>query len=809
MAGASPQVDGPESKRRKVRKGTQNCWECRRRKVRCVFAVSTDVVCKNCRQRGTACISQEHPDEPMLSAGGNQVETRLGRVEEFIEHLVNSAVTAHIPNPPAKDLSEGHLTQLEPRPLVGRIFNRCAGIPTPAASEVEAGTSSCSRSGRNIVHTPYTGESTRPRPPLKRPLLATATSPVQSRRFAGEHEELSRALTAAWPSQRDMDLICTLPVGLSAQLHSGICTPYSSSMGWDPPSPREMLQLPPPGSHPVLIARKLLVLGAFLQGVLPSTIQDLADLGASYRDIMSRVVDTAIRLVTTNEDLIGSVEGIECIMIESMYQNYAGNLHRAWMAVRRATTVAQMIALHRGLDSPSLNILEPETRAAFDPDQIWFRLVEMDCYLSLMLGLPWTLLEASFMTPKALEECQPIDRMQRIHCAIADRILQRNENNLSETHDIDTLLQNAAAEMPPQWWLIPNFTASNSSGTEVLHETIRLMDQLTHYHLLTRLHLPYMLRSSADHRYDHSKITTVNVSREILARFVAFRTSNPAHFYCRGTDFLAFIATTVLCLAHLFSCGRRQGLRQDSNPDTIFKFLAHSRPSDRSMMERTLDIIESMACGGTDAIASKIARILRPLLEIEANAVSGTSYNISSSNGYEEELECHGKLTNDGKGLHIHIPYFGTINFERRPISKSVSTAPTTPEQGHPTTLVADMLVPDQLGEHNQQPASGPDHPPACQIGSQMDYHNGQALHLQFSQLASPQQPPSPGDGVSSFSSGNVPKGQLPISSGFSGAEDDWDLQGVDVALFDSLFRGTEIPDAIEEETWVQWAGNG
>ncbi|KAL4971346.1 hypothetical protein BDW66DRAFT_146299 [Aspergillus desertorum] len=30
----------------------------------------------------------------------------------------------------------------------------------------------------------------------------------------------------------------------------------------------------------------------------------------------------------------------------------------------------------------------------------------------------------------------------------------------------------------------------------------------------------------------------------------------------------------------------------------------------------------------------------------------------------------------------------------------------------------------------------------------------------------------------------------------YSGAEDDWDLQGVDIALFDSLFRGIEIPDA-------------
>ena len=628
---------------------------------------------------------------------------------------------------------------------------------------------------------------------MEQPSLAIATSPVQGKRVAGKYEELSHALTAVWPTKRDIDLICTLPVGLSAHLHSGICTPYSSSMGWDPPSPWEMLQLPPPGSHPVLIARKLLVLGTFLQGVVPSSIQDLPDLGVSYRETMSLVVDTATRLVTTNEDIIGSVEGIECIMIEAMYHNYAGNLHRSWMAVRRAITVAQMIALHRGLNSPSLKILEVKTRAAFDPDQIWFRLTEMDCYLSLMLGLPWTLSEARFMTPLALEKCQPIDRMQRIHCDIANRIMQRNENNLSETHDIDTLLQKAAAEMPPQWWLIPNLAASNSGGTKVLHETIRLMDQLTHYHLLMRLHLPYILRSSPDSRYDHSKFTAVNVSRETLARFVAFRTSNPAHFYCRGTDFLAFIATTVLCLAHLDSRGRHHDLTQKSDPGTVFNFLAHSRPSDRGLMECTLDILESMARTDNDAIASKIARILRPLLAIEANTASVTSYGINSSNSDEEDLECHGKLTNGGNGLQVHIPYLGTIIFERPAGSKSVPPTPLTLERSHQTTLLTDLLLPDQLGENNQHLPSGPNCQPACQ---------------KFGQLASPQWLPSPGNDIYSFRSDNVHEDQLPLPVESEGADDDLGLQGIDVALFDSLFGGTEISDAVGEETWAQWAGN-
>jgi hypothetical protein len=567
-----------------------------------------------------------------------------------------------------------------------------------------------------------------------------------------------------------------------------------------------MLQLPPPNSHPILIARKLLLLGTFLQGVLPSSLQALPDLGASYRNLMARVVDTAIRFVTTNEDLIGSVEGIECIMLEAMYQNYAGELHRAWMAVRRATTVAEMMALHRGLNSPSLKILEPETQAAFNADQICFRLVEMDGYLSLMLGLPRSSLQARFATPKALEGCQPIDRMQRIHCAVSDHILQRDQNNLSDTHDIDMLLQKAAAEMPPQWWLIPNFLASNSGGTEVSHETYRVMVQSAHYHLLIRVHLPYMLRSSSDHRNDHSKITAVSASRESLARYIGFRTSNPGHFYCRGTDFLAFIATTVLCLAHIDACCRYQKPLHNTSFGAGFNYLAHSRLSDRGMMERALDIIESMSVNGDDVISSKIARILRRLLAVEADAANGTNYSSSSSEGEHDMLDCHGSSIHGGRGLHVHIPSFGTINFERCAVSNSVSSTPIVFEQSLPTTVVAGNLARNCLSDDNPEAQSGPYSQAASQLGDQ----NTQNVPSQLGQRALPQQHlPSSSYGTSSCNNGSVQEAQPFNFTELAGIADDWDLQGVDTALFDSLFRGMTVPNTGMEESWLQWANNG
>ncbi|OCK76859.1 hypothetical protein K432DRAFT_305428, partial [Lepidopterella palustris CBS 459.81] len=56
-----------EAKRRKVRKGTRSCWECKRRKMKCIFGPLSNVTCNGCRRRGSQCVSQEFPEEVSFS----------------------------------------------------------------------------------------------------------------------------------------------------------------------------------------------------------------------------------------------------------------------------------------------------------------------------------------------------------------------------------------------------------------------------------------------------------------------------------------------------------------------------------------------------------------------------------------------------------------------------------------------------------------------------------------------------------------------------------------------------------------------
>lgn len=50
-----------EAKRRRLRKGTHSCWECKRRKMKCIFDPAVNI-CNGCRRRGSQCLSQEFPD---------------------------------------------------------------------------------------------------------------------------------------------------------------------------------------------------------------------------------------------------------------------------------------------------------------------------------------------------------------------------------------------------------------------------------------------------------------------------------------------------------------------------------------------------------------------------------------------------------------------------------------------------------------------------------------------------------------------------------------------------------------------------
>ncbi|KAF9871390.1 hypothetical protein CkaCkLH20_11037 [Colletotrichum karsti] len=592
----------PAQKRRKLRKGTQSCWECKRRKARCTFSIDTPDTCDGCKRRGSDCVSQETTDEPPPPAGSNKhIVDRLGHVEALVGQLVKAA------------RQTGSLDLQRTRPWGSREEPSSPESPVDPSGSCDHHSSQSSLSGSVDLHQHSSEKDT----------SQTSVPSQDDAKNPESHDDLSKGLLKAWPKQKDLDIILGIPVQTSQIIRAVTCTRVDTN-GSELPSPKALLQLPPPGSHPTLIARKLLVLATFLQGIPESLAHHLNNLSTSYEEIMSQAVKTVHKLVTSNDELVTSLEGIECILLEALYKNYAGDLRQSWLAARRAITIAQMLGMDRGVTPLSLS------GSTIEPEDMWFRLVQFDRYIALMLGLPHTSVRDSFATPEVLENHTALERLLRLCCVACGRILQRSYADMYDpetTKEIDKLLQDASTGMPAQFWVIPTIPSSNEVSK--IRETLRFNYHFMHYHLLLQLHLPYLLRPRSEQQYDYNRMTAVTASREMLSRFMSFRTLQAARFYCRGIDLITFLASTALCLAHV--CDRSQTKADDNG----FHFLAHQRLSDRGILEQVLETMQSISQSKNDTISKRVVGLLQYLLVIEEDAAAGTKQrSLSSRSGH-------------------------------------------------------------------------------------------------------------------------------------------------------------------------------
>lgn len=407
-----------------------------------------------------------------------------------------------------------------------------------------------------------------------------------------------------------------------------------------------------PKTHPLIIARQMLLLAISFRYIHPSVHNKLKGFSASPEITMQTLANTAIDLVTKNDRMINNLEGLECLLLASSFQADSGNLRAAWTMIRRAMLTAQLMCLHYQ-KRPSLTSVQSDH--TWDPQLLWYRIVYFDRFFSLILGMPQGSTDISMGTAPPLEDDTPMDRLERRHCVLASRILQRNDNDsgsgsLTDIEVIDMELRKLSESMPSKWWLVPNL-ASIQKDDDLFWATIRLTNQLFHYILLSHLHLPFMLQPSSgsdEHRYEYSRTTCINASRDLLQRYMAFRTFSHNSYCCHSMDFFAITASMTLVLAHLDEhCSKRHS-------DNA---LVHQRTADRAIMEEILDNMEQVGTiNKTKTVSERGAGVLRRLLAIEAGAARGLSYRV-------EKGDC--RRLSDARALRLTIPYFGVITITK------------------------------------------------------------------------------------------------------------------------------------------------
>ncbi|KAH8659979.1 hypothetical protein BX600DRAFT_467030 [Xylariales sp. PMI_506] len=769
-------VDSP-TKRRKVRKGTSSCWECKRRKVRCNFASPESVVCVNCRRRESKCVTQDLPEElaPVNDSNPRDISHRIVRVEALVNNL-------------AKRVGSGAVAADRPPDEVTLGPNResvSTHISTADASEsiFSYGTA------RPVSISPRAQALTELVPPSPSPAAGNPACERDGPETTSDlrvHADITRQLLESFPSKADTEILYNIALqtpiyGLLVNIKTS--TSLAQEDGIKAPND---IEYPNADSHPVLLARQMLSLALMMQGM----VHNIHGLSEHTCKIMNRLAGGAIRSVNTNEELQGTMEGLECLIMEGVYFSNGNNLHRAWLAFRRAIATAQMMGIHRASGRP-FKIINPKTKE-LDPQTVWYRIIYNERYLCLLLGFPQGSLDRSMSSEAALAGDGPLGRLDRSHASIASRILESTDGGPSAmdmvtVRAIDAELLRVAQSMPPKFWLAPNFHGLEHGSSEEFWETWRARSQIFHYNLINQLHLPYLLRFRADCLDEYSKLACMNANREILTRFIALRSFNYSTC-CSAQDLFALLAAITLLLAHLDTHLHRK-------PDHI---LAHQRLSDRTMMEQVLETMGVLSRVNEDVVSESGIGMLQCLLSLEDDAAKGTAYSARSF--LETEL-AEQEVVDEKETrlmLRISIPYFGNIRIVREShlprdalqdggtdlslsqggsginVNQTPSSGATARELDALTLSLAATTGTEQrtagalrpLQQLQGQPRTELAHPnsvPQFPIHAQHDipYQNDSNSLQQYWH-------PSTTAGI-----------------------DDWDFQGIDMSFFDSIIRGT------------------
>jgi hypothetical protein len=624
------------------------------------------------------------------------------------------------------------------------------------------------------------------------------------------HTSVSETLLAALPSQEDVETIASISGNLAMYSYRSLVKPYRQLEDGGLDEGEQLKERPNPNTHPIIIARKMLLLAIALQCANPEALQNAKRLSEPAGTMARRLVDTATTQFTKNDDVMATAEGMECLVLEGIYQSNDGNLRQAWLAWRRAIGIAQLIGLQRH-NSPPLNSIESTYKV--DPRFFWYRLLYVDRFMSLMLGLPQASLDNSMVSGAAMSNDTPMGQFERRQCVIAGRILERNErgpsaDDLTLTQAIDMDLQKAAASLPSKWWLTPNL-ATIRDDHDFFWEMHRLHNQMFHFNLLNLLHLPYMLHSSFgpdQRRYEYSRITCANAARELLNRYIMFRSHNRVACCCRVVDFFALMASLTLLLTHLDS-------HRKAKHAVNVNVLAHQRQSDRAMIEQALENMLEVAKLNADLINEKSANVLRKLLSIEADAAQGLGYKLHNGTGETGgntsilrlqvphiglvTIASDGEITKEAQDEHQHL-----ASDSQAPLAKQINT------RGYgsldPAPLDAQRTGILSLGPSVQEATLSSVEAPTQRRKQVEHLNHGAQRGSHFQQINIAEEDELMMAVSESF---NRP---LPLESGYSGVPintDQWAFQGVDVAFFDSLMRETNTPTEGEAAGWWMLAG--
>ncbi|KAJ5682338.1 hypothetical protein N7462_005503 [Penicillium macrosclerotiorum] len=568
--------------RKKMRKGTKSCTECRRRKIRCTFTPGRLAACNECRLRGSICIDQENTsDDPTFPTGSGQGDQRYS-LRERVAHLENVV----------QDLAK-------------RLDQQTAAVPSAEAPGTDL---------EQCLESDQLGPSSdqiQSAPVLQlfdNYLVSRREDSSSNDRFTGAKDMSPKAravraeLLSLFPCEEDIYKIFTEGFKLwciwdDVNLPDlGIEFKLRAHLSQNTIAPAEIAKALVCFSVSVIQSPPEFDFGALRNPIDP-------------QEFAARCTAAVDRLVVRDDDFAATLPGIECQMLLSKFHLNEGRLRKAWLVNRRAIEFAHLAGMHLSTRTPRPSDGLFERRL-----KLWCALTTTDRSLSLILGLPYGVSEAFYLPQierRLKSTTSPAEPYLLRMGVITGHMVDRNQNPaemcLETTLKLDQELMDAWKAMPNSFY---GTEPGPNESREHFYERVPL--QFMPKVLRALLHLPFMLKYPFDPRFSYCHQIAIQSAREGLVLYKVLR-SITRSYLCKMIDFLAF-TMGMLLIVHL------HGQSEESSEPNKTR-----DEQDWKLVGEVVGILReaSSECGGS--VAAESANILGAIFHTRSQKRNWTS----------------------------------------------------------------------------------------------------------------------------------------------------------------------------------------
>lgn len=438
-------------------------------------------------------------------------------------------------------------------------------------------------------------------------------------------DAVHRSLTALLPSQHDADIIFESSNGW--MILNGI---YNASKDIYVNRDEQSYALSMTAvaqERPIIVARTLLHLAICVNSLPPEFDPARLTNIWSLEATMQNYVTTVTSLVTNVDENMLTLHGLECLMLLAVFHMNSASLRQAWLVVRRAMNLAHLMGFHRIVMQPDIN---PPIAAVSNAKNLWRRFVDLDRYLGLHLRLPFGADDVPVPDDADLQIIHRA-RVNALSKEVADLDRDITSQSYAKALALDEKMEANMRLMPPEFWEVPNIP-STARSPESFAALERLIVQMWHFEMKIFIHLPYLLRAPQESRYEFSKVTALQASRNVLMRWFALRNASITQACCRFGEIGVFIAAVTLTLDIVIELAMKEKSEVQKTKGTDF-----------AMICRLIGEMEKLSkTSPREKIAARSAVVLKKILS-----------------SLDPSRQSTGKA-------RLAIPFFGTVELEYR-----------------------------------------------------------------------------------------------------------------------------------------------